>query len=289
MTTTTLIDPVVNGREVGGYSLPDVLLAAHDAAKRVAGLALPPYERVHFADAGAGLVEQAARGEEPDVAGLLDGLRGAVAEADARRLAELALVEAGEVAATRLVSAVRATADETITEHLRPAFESTLDDARRAVADLGTYPPVPAELLAAPTKVRNAYGRLGELAHRLNLIRRARTTIIGVTGRTADRDVNGMFATFEDPLVFFGGNPPPFSARIPWPTEPIAALVWVATATDAAAARPWLPTVSQQDDAWSASAYGDRARSLEQASFNAHAVGARGGFPVGRDHVSVLG
>lgn len=286
MTSTSLIDSVVNGREVGHYTLPDALLTAHDVAKRIAGLALPPYRQVHYADAGAGLVDAAARGEETDVAGLLDELRGAVAEAAARRLAELALVEAREVAATRLVSAVRATADETITGHLRPAHDDVLEQARRAVADLDQHPPVPAELINASAKVRKAYGRLGELAHRLDLIRRARSTIINVTGQAATHDVNGLFAGFADPLVFFGGQPVPASARIPAPPDPIPRLVWLVG--DAAPAGPWLPTVAEQDDAWQASAYGERTRQLEQASLNAQAIGARGAVRVGRDHVSVL-
>ena len=287
MTSTRVIDAVVNGQAVGHYTLPDALLAAHDDVARIAGLALPAYQQIHFADAGCGLVDAAARGEEPDVAGLLDELRGVVAEADARRLAELALVEAREVATTRLVSAVRATADETITGHLRPAHDEILEQARAAVADLDGHPPVPAELINASAKIRGAYGRLGDLAHRLDLVRRARSTIIGITGQTATHDVNGLFSGFANPLVFWGGQPPPAMARIPAPVDPIPRLAWLVG--DGAAGEPWLPTIAEQDAAWEASTYGERTRQLAQGALNAQAIGARGSFPVGRDHASVLG
>ena len=184
-------------------------------------------------------------------------------------------------------TAVRATADETITGHLRPAHDDVLEQARRAVSDLDGHQPIPVELINASAKIRNAYGRLGELAHRLDLIRRARSTMIGITGQTATHDTGGMFAGFAKPLVFWGGQAPMIGTRIPAPPDAIPRLVWLVT--DAAPAEPWLPTIAEQDAAWEASTYGERTRALAQASLNAAAIGARGSFPVGRDHVSVVG
>ena len=201
-------------------------------------------------------------------------------------MATLTLQTARDHAADRLVSAVRATADETITDHLRPAHDDVLEQARAAVADLDGHPPVPVELINASAKVRKAYGRLGELAHRLDLIRRARSTIIGITGQTANHDVNGLFAAFANPLVFWGGQPPPFGARIPAPADPVARLAWLVT--DAAPAEAWLPTLAEADAAWEASVLGERVGRRKRAAHDAAAIGARGSFPVGRDHVSVL-
>ena len=59
-----------------------------------------------------------------------------------------------------------------------------------------------------------------------------------------------MFATFEKTMALHPNwkHPAPLPA-MPAPSDPTQRLIWTVS-DQAAAARPWLPTVAEQDDAW---------------------------------------
>lgn len=71
----------------------------------------------------------------------------------------------------------------------------------------------------------------------------------------------------------------PVTAPLPLPPisdDPIAALIWLVT--EAASARPWLPTVAEQDRA-AAARYGERIERMKAGQALAQHVGARAPMP----------
>ncbi len=54
-----------------------------------------------------------------------------------------------------------------------------------------------------------------------------------------------------------------------------------------APAKPWLPTVAEQDKAWLA-VFGERLEQQRRYAANAQAIGARGDFQVGNDIARTL-
>lgn len=82
------------------------------------------------------------------------------------------------------------------------------------------------------------------------------------------------FADFANPLAFAPQwRPPAQIPRLPWPTDPTAALLWLVS-EKVAPARPWLPTVAEQDAAWR-----DKLGEAQQMRASRHrdavAIGAR--------------
>ena len=70
--------------------------------------------------------------------------------------------------------------------------------------------------------------------------------------RTPQCDRRALFSLFERPLAFASdGVPYDESPGPPVPQDETARLLWLLS-DEAAAGRPWLPTVAEQDAAWRA-------------------------------------
>lgn len=236
--------------EAGHYSLPVELLDSFSTSQRIRALEVPPTPPLDPETAAARVVADLTAGREPD----LLAVGRAVSEATAggqvfdqtQRILGLAIEQAGD-AATQLAADLT---ERIITEHLRPALEDVHEQARQAAAVLAGHSLDPASLLAAPAKVRNAYLALGPLVSRRSAILTARRGANSTGQRTAQHDVSGLFALFRRPLAFFPHwRLPAQIPSLPIPDDPTEALLWLVS-DEAAAAKPWLPTVAEQDAAW---------------------------------------
>ena len=167
-----------------------------------------------------------------------------------------------------------------IAEHLRPALEDVYERARVCAEALGGDLDVH-RLLTAPDKARKAYSELTHLAARRRMLFEARRQVNTVGHRVPEHDVQGMFVEFQSPHVLVPGFTPGSTGRwpgVPAPADDRERLLWVVS--DAvAAARPWLPTVAEQDAAWDA-VFGEAQQMRVQAQRDAAAIGARGDFRV---------
>lgn len=263
MMSTRLITDIIKSCQAGSYTLPATVLEAHQVSERVQALTLPHARTLHFEDAGRALVDAVASGEDPDLTGMLDAIQASRLAAETHFTASAALTAAHEAAGNRLLSAVRASAEDIISNHLRAVFDDVLAQTRAAVNDLGTHPPVAALLLDAPAKVRTAYNTLGQLRHRLSIIRRSRDNVNTVTESRPALDVSGLYADFQNPTHWTRGVAARISA-FPSPSDPVEYLVWLVG--EAQPAQPWLPTVVEQDAAYQAGPFGEAQRNQAGAS-----------------------
>ena len=154
-------------------------------------------------------------------------------------------------------AAVRETAeasDEIIAEHLRPAFHETMHRAERQPDDSAPTsttssvwtqpdhhgePQGPERILALPDLVR-----------RHSSILAARELANALGSRTPQCDRRGLCSLFERPRAFAAaGMPYDEFPGPPVPQDDTARLLWLLS-DEAAAGRPWLPTVAEQDAAW---------------------------------------
>ena len=157
-------------------------------------------------------------------------------------------------------AAVREAAEETdaiIAEHLRPAFHETMHRAGEAARRLGPYIDDEfrldtARIITASLKVRNAYLALPDLVRRHSSILAARELANALGERTPQCDRRGLCSLFERPRAFAAaGMPYDEFPSPPVPQDDTARLLWLLS-DEAAAGRPWLPTVAEQDAAWRA-------------------------------------
>jgi hypothetical protein len=258
----TQLEVLVSAAEESGYSLPEALVAAHATLVAVKGLTIPTPPTLDVHTAAARAITATAAGEPVD----LLALAGEAAEAQldrqryeqAQLIRSLAIEQAGE-AAQHLASDI---VEQVITQHLRPALEQVHAQAREAGAALGDYSLDAHTLLAAPAKVRAAYLKLPELVARQSAIWKARRLINTLGYREVKHDGAHLYGEFERPLALSPHwKPPARIPPIPAPEDPTARLLWVVS-EQAAPARPWLPTVAQQDAAWLAQ-FGPEAKANE--------------------------
>jgi len=138
-------------------------------------------------------------------------------------------------------------------------------------------------------KARKAYMELPILAARRRSIFGARRSANIVGHRAPEYDVDGVFAEFEWPFATVPGFVPLESGRwtgVPAPEDDRERLLWVVSEA-LAPAKPWLPTVAEQDKAWLA-VFGERLEQQRRYAANAQAIGARGDFQVGNDIARTL-
>ena len=240
---------LVTGAEGGGYTLPTELLDAYATFVRVKALSMPTPQVLDPDTAAARIVSATAAGEPVDLVAIATEVAeielGKQRHDQAAHIMRLAIEQAGERAQHLAADMV----ERVITEHLRPAHEHVLEQAREVAAALDGYAIDNTHaLLGAPTKVRTAYLKLPELVARRSVILTARRMINALGYRDAKHDNGGLFASFRTPLALKSATvlrvPP-----IPWPDDPTARLLWVVSAA-AAPGQPWLPTISEQDAAW---------------------------------------
>lgn len=269
----TQLTNLIDGTEAGGYTLPDDITNAVRTHARVKALELAAPATLDFDTAAARVVSAAASGEAVDVLALgreiHDVERGRLAHDAATRL----LGEAIEQAANLAVNTAADLTEAVIAHHLRPALEDVHEKAREAAAGLDGYGLDTHALLTAPAKARNAYMTLSGLVARRDLILTARRWANTIGLRQPQHDGEYLFASFRDPLALVPGWKP--GARIPQlpvPEDPSARLLWIVG--DGAVAKPWLPTMAEQDAAWW-DRFGEAQQMRAQAHRDALAIGAR--------------
>jgi hypothetical protein len=250
----TILTKLVESAEGGGYTLPDALTAAYATYLKVQALKAPEPSPPDARDAAAQIVATVAAGEVADLVALGDELEQAALRAQGHERVLTALSLAVEQAAGAAVAPARP--EVVIAEHLRPALERVHAEAREVAAALAGYGLDPHKLISAPAKVRNAYAKVPELVARSEAIYTARRWVNTLGNRIPEHDAQGLFALFADPLSLFPGRYQ--QSRLPLPEDPAERLLWMVS-PKATAARPWLPTVAEQDAAW-LKEFGEEAR-----------------------------
>lgn len=269
----TSVTALVESREAGGYTLPDALVAAFDQYQAVKTVALPEPDQLDADTAAARLRADLAAGKAPDLAAAADQVRRAQDQQAMLEIARRVRDQAVEQASDQVGIVASDTADAVIAEHLRPAWAEVHDQTRKAAAQLKGHPLELGALIGAPTKVRDAYLTVRGLAERRSVILRARGWANSAGMRQPQHDSADMFALLEDPWKLFPDRKP--SSRMPpfpIPDDDVAAMLW--WGTDAELARPWLPTVAEQDAAWWKQ-FGESVEKIGRYHRDARAIGAR--------------
>jgi hypothetical protein len=266
-----------DGQPVGGYTLPSDVIDAYTTHARVKALTVNEPEAYDVEDAAGRIVWHIEKGETPDVLSFGRDVRKVIddrlAYDQALRVYQLAIEQSAEA----MTNTIADRADSIVTDHLRPAFNQLLADARQAAADLnGYFLDDVAALITAPAKVRNAYAKLPALVTRWQVIEEARAKVNFIGNRTVERDVDNLFGLFQNPLAFLHGYDPNGVARppaLPIPEDITARLLWLAS--DAAqAATPWFPTTTEQDAAWW-NVYGAKVTAMSTNAHNMRAMAAQ--------------
>lgn len=234
----------------GGYTLPAELLDALRTYRRVTELEYPDAQHFDAEGAATRLVSALAAGENPNIDALVS--QASEAERDSRAIEQVRTItalalERAAFAATALCSDLT---ERIIRDHLRPAFDTLLEDIQDKANALAAVGLDPHALITAPAKARHAYVKLPELAARHRTIWNARHLVNTIGARKAEHDVAGLFTEFADPLALRPGWKLP--APVPLleaPTDVHERLLWLVS--DAIApGKPWLPTLAEQDAAW---------------------------------------
>jgi hypothetical protein len=263
---------LVQSAKVGGYTLPPEITDAHAVWQRLQQAEIPPPRPFSIEDAAGRIVHAATTGQQVDPLKLCRDFQ--KVEED-RRLYDQALGvmrQAIEQAAAVAVNAASDATERIITEHLRPVHDELMQQARDVASVLRPYTSAGFELdlqriVSEPSaEIRAAYLALPDLVERRRLIWQARTKANQVGQRKAEHDEAGLFALFERPMTFHPHwRAPAQIPRLPMPEDDTARLLWFAS-DEATTARPWLPTLAEQDAAWWG-LFGER---LEQAARNRH-------------------
>jgi len=228
----------------GAFKLPPKSHESVVAEKRVRALLAEAHEEVgRFA--GGELVEKLAH----DVLlaavedRVLNDMATRIAEAEAEhRRAEMrvrVLTRAAELASHQAGYSV---SGDSIIEAMKPAFEATMAEVKKAAPLLGGHDlGAAAAFLRSEAKLRDAYMTLVDAADRLGDLRAAQRAALRLD--PPQQDVKHWFVELKDPvglgvLVGRSGDP------TPWPAEPLARVVWLATTADG---NHWLPTSAEMD------------------------------------------
>jgi hypothetical protein len=166
-----------------------------------------------------------------------------VAAQAAQQAADLrvgALDAALEAARDEFVTVVRDLADAIVVDHLRPRFDKVVAETRPAAAAVAEFGGDLAALVAAPKPARDAWLGLDALVGAYDTLRRARGIVYA--GRTPKLDDRNIFAELANlPDIW-----PSWRAQVdpPWPAAPKDRLCWLVSGP----AKPWLPTLDEQDE-----------------------------------------
>ena len=253
----SLLGRLADGARRGDYTLPGRLLHLQRAAALLADLDLPRPAHLGRDQAAARLVSAALDSQPLDPVGLCAEMHRARTDRllfqEALELVRSATLQAEDAAVREAAEA----SDAIIAEHLRPAFHETMHRAGEAARRLGPYLDDEfrldtARIITASLKVRNAFLALPDLVRRHSSILAAREVANALGERTPQCDRRALFSLFERPLAFASdGVPYDEFPGPPVPRDETARLLWLLS-DEAAAGRPWLPTVAEQDTAWRA-------------------------------------
>lgn len=242
---------LVNSMEGGGYGLPTELLDAFSTFTRVKELTIETPPTLDSESAAAKIVAATAANKTVDLIGMAAQVAeislGKQRHDEALHILRLAIEQAGENA-TLLCADL---SERIITEYLRPALEQVYKQTRDVAVDLAGYDiGNPHTIITAPAKVRNAFVLLPGLAAKRSAIFAARSRVNSIGHRTPKYDVGGIYSEFETPLALTPSWKPGAQIQIRehGPSDSLAWMLWMVT--DGAIAKPWLPTVAEQDEAW---------------------------------------
>ncbi len=248
-----MVKSLIDSSGPGGYELPKELAAAWSTYTALTAVTLEPPAPVFLETLAEELVARVAADKPADVRKPAGVLQDAAAAQELHRQQALILAKAAELAVDRAVGVAIGAADEIIEHCLAPALADVFDQARGCAELLAGHGLEPALLLDAqvPQEVRDAYQRLGALADRRSIIWSAYDRINRLAGREPEHDVNGEFLHFEMPAKL-----PGWSGTGLWrgldrlaPEAPAGRMLWFVS-PQVAAARPWMATFEQRDEAW---------------------------------------
>ncbi len=265
---TTLIDRQQHGR----YKLPADVLAAYAVPTAVQALTVPQPDEFRHDQAASQLVAAVTAGRDPDLPGLAERLSRVAVSQETAEHARRVHREAFEQARAAALATATDVADTIVTTVLRPAYNALLERVREDVARLDGTVLATTTLLAAPAKVRAAYGNLVTAGEQYAVLRAARYSCTFLTGAQPEYDTDHRHLEFRTPHKLFparGAHAP--LPKIEAPADPVERLRWLVTT--AAAGDPWLPTVAEQDAAWY-TVNGQQFEARRQNYRNAQAFGA---------------
>ena len=199
------------------------------------------------------IVATAMSGESVDLLEIGRDIQAGNSERAAHQAGQLAKQSALERAADRLTSLAHGLAETIIVEHLRPAFDAVLEEAREPAQVVHAHPVTPKDLRLKETEevrsVRAALRRLEPAAEKRLAIAQARGQANRLGARQPEHDFDNSFADLKTPQALVPGWKKPDRFGYPdVPADPIERLVWMVTV--GSAGQPWLPTVGEQDQAW---------------------------------------
>lgn len=254
------LSPLWAGADSGVFDLPAEIAQTRATLHRLeadALLRVPDPKTAHIAVIES-MIDAAKHDRAlPDAAKLLATKTAHSADVERVRLVE----QAAETVANELLSLVLSSEPGITARFLRPVFEKVLADARGAVATFAEHGMTASDLLRAPQKARDSWLSLDDLAERYQLLRAAHAALR--TAGARPRLDDGEFSEFLNLREFYpqGKMVGAGSAKPPWPTgDRRAFLVWLVTSS----ARPWMPTVDDQDAAYDEK-YGQAQREHREA------------------------
>lgn len=270
----TALLKVAESAEAGRYTLPAELTNAIATYDRARSVTAPEQVTFNVDQVAGSIVATLAAGDTLDVAQLVTNAATVQRDTEAVGQIRVAISTAIELAASSATLLADDLTEKVITDHLAPAYQQLLEEVREVAASLDGYGLDAHALLTAPTKIRNAYLKLPELAVRNKTLREARRLVNTIGHRKPKHDAQDLFSLFSQPMALRPDWKAP--ARVPhidMPTDPIEFLVWLVS-DKAAPGKPWLPTVAEQDAAWWKQ-FGEAQEMRNQAHRNGLAVGAR--------------
>ncbi len=269
---TQHLDKLVAGRELGGYTLPSHVIAAHDSYLKAAAVTLPTSEPLHPNDAAVALADAYAAGDQLDALKVARRVADAAATADAAAMARTVHQQALLILSARAVTIAQDAAETIITEHLRPAYSRLLEQGRQAAAVLDGYSRSTTALMSAPAKVRTAYLSITELVSRHDALWQSRYEVVKLAALTPQLDDHGWFLEFANPLALRPGWRVGSQVRaLETPKDPVERMLWLCG--PATVGEPWMPTPAEMDAAWDKQ-FGDAMRARAQGRRDAQAFGA---------------
>lgn len=242
------VDRMVANARAGHFTLPEEVLSAHRAPQNIRRARGQIDLHHSVAHATSKIVDTARRGD--DVTPIVDEIREAVADDEARRTASRALNEAIEEANDYAVQAVVAESTSIINDRLKPALEETLRAAKECAEQLVDHlpEPDPLELLSLGDETRQAWVRAQDLAERYNAILDAQRVLhtIGVLPKLDETNEFGSFTNFAEVVQQHRRLDSGHTSEPPWPSDPAARLLWIVGSD----LEPWVPTPDEQDEAY---------------------------------------
>lgn len=248
------------GHDDGQWTLPVELLTARDRLNRVVALHEQEHTRTpeHPHDLTDRLGGQVAAGADIDLEPIEAARRDQVDHDDRMRV----LNRAREMASNALVTALNATARQTIADHLRPAYDKLVAAMSK---DFATVAHIPADaplsvILTEPKPVRDAAIRIDAAVARYDTLRSAYSLLRKIGDQAETPDGLGWFFETKNTEILWPAitglmavNP----SDAPWSRGSTRdRLAWFF----ANGAELWMPTAEEQAQRWLESPIGEKTK-----------------------------